>query len=304
MNNAFPLKLSPLKNSECLTSRSGNRVLWLFNAPLALIAVAIIVSCSSPLPNLPPPNSTGTVLPGKVVWHDLVTPDMDKAKVFYTGLFGWTFEDITRGYSIAKNNGQIIAGIAEIGLSGRPSHWLLHVSVIDMDHTLSYVKSAGGSLVLKPFDLAGRGRVALVKDPQGAAFGIVQSSHGDPTDRKPIVNGWLWNEVWTGDVHGAIEFYRQIADYRVAERTTDGNTYRYLEYNGRPRVGFLKKPDAQIDNTWVAYIRVDDIGTVLNKVEPLGGKILVPPQPAIRNGSVAVITDPDGAGFIVQEWHK
>lgn len=303
MKNAFPLKLSLLSNSECSASKSGNRILGLFNATLALIAVAIIISCSTPLPNLPPPDSAGPVLPGKVVWHDLVTPDLDKAKVFYAGLFGWTFEDITKGYSLAKNNGRVIAGIAKLDLSG-PSHWLSLVSVVNMDRTLSYVESAGGSLVLKPFDLAGRGKIALAKDPQGAAFGIVQSSHGDPRDREPIVNGWLWNEIWTGDVPGAIEFYRHVADYRVAERTVNDNTYRYLEHNGHPRLGFLKKPDSLNDNTWVTYIRVANIGSILKNVEPLGGKVLVPPQQAIRNGSVAVITDPDGAGFIVQEWHK
>jgi hypothetical protein len=49
---------------------------------------------------------------GKVVWTDLVTPDLESAKRFYGGLFGWTFRDVPgdRNYALALLNGEPVAG--------------------------------------------------------------------------------------------------------------------------------------------------------------------------------------------------
>ncbi|MEJ2474618.1 MAG: VOC family protein, partial [Desulfobacterales bacterium] len=165
------------------------RVTMLFyRIPLFLAAAVVITGCATLLPKVPPLGSEGTILPGKVVWHDLVTPDMDKARNFYAGLFGWSFEDLSDGYAIARHNGRLVAGIAKLDRSVRSSIWLTLVSVPDMDRLLTEATAAGGKIILNPFDLPNRGRVAVLRDPQDAAFGVVQSSHGDPADRKADVN--------------------------------------------------------------------------------------------------------------------
>lgn len=146
--------------------------------------------------------------------------------------------------------------------------------------------------------------MAVLRDPQGAAFGGVQSSHGDPPDRKADVNEWLWNEIWTDDVPSAIEFYQSIGGYRSAEKTVGDICYRYLERDGKPRVGLLDKPSPEIGNTWAGYIRVADVEAAVKKVELLGGKVLMAPTGTVRNGTLAVIADPSGAGVVLQEWNK
>jgi hypothetical protein len=90
----------------------------------------------------------------------------------------------------------------------------------------------------------------------------------------------------------------------LAEKTVGDIQYRYLERDGQPRVGLLDKPSPQIGNTWVAYIRVADVDATVNKAKALGGNVLMAPTAAVRNGTVAVIADPNGAGFVVQEWNK
>jgi predicted enzyme related to lactoylglutathione lyase len=304
MNGGLILFLKTFNHGRCSRAKCILQIGWFCRMTIGLAIVFALAACAISMPEVPPLGSEGHSLPGKVVWHDLVTPDMSTAKAFYGGLLGWNFEDVTSGYTLARNNGRLLAGIAKLSLSGRPSHWLPLVSVLDIEQVLASTTDAGGKTVLKPFDLPDRGRIAVVKDPQGAAFGLVQSSQGDPADRKADINGWLWNEVWTEDVPGAIDFYRKVAGYVAAEKTVDGNRYRYLEKDGHPRVGLLKKPDPQIGNTWVAYIRVADVDAVVSRAKALGGEVLMAPQADVRKGSVAILADPSGAGFVVQEWEK
>jgi len=245
-----------------------------YRIPLFLAAAVVITGCAAILPKVPPLGSEGTSLPGKVVWHDLVTPDMDKAKNFYAGLFDWSFEELSDGYALARHNGRLVAGVAKLDRSGRSSNWLPLVSVPDMDRLLTEATVAGGKIILKPFDLPSRGRVAVLRDLQGAAFGVVQSSHGDPADRKADVNEWLWNEVWTDDVPSAVTFYQTVGGYRLAEKTVGDIQYRFLERDGQPRVGLLDKPSPHIGNTWVAYIRVADVERDGQQGQSLGGKFV------------------------------
>lgn len=267
-------------------------------------AVLTMVSCATTLPNVPPLGESGVLLPGKVVWHDLVTPDIKSAKAFYGTLFDWSFEELSSGYVLASHNGRHIAGIAKLDLPRTTSNWLPLLSVADIDQTLAEVTTAGGKTILQPFTLADRGRIAVLKDPQGASFGIVQSSKGDPADRKPEINDWLWNEIWTEDVPSAITFYQKVGKYHMAEKTFGDIRYRYLQSNGKPRIGVIEKPSPEIGNTWVAYIRVADVNSTVEKAKALGGQVLMAPQESVRQGTVAVLTDPNGAGFVVQEWDK
>ena len=52
-----------------------------------------------------------------VLWHDLITPDLDTSKSFYKNLFGWSFKDTNfKGlrYTTIYNNNKIVGGMIEI----------------------------------------------------------------------------------------------------------------------------------------------------------------------------------------------
>ena len=55
--------------------------------PLLLLAVVFSAGYAATLPEVPPLGAENISLPGKVVWHDLVTHEMKEAKKFYAGLF-------------------------------------------------------------------------------------------------------------------------------------------------------------------------------------------------------------------------
>jgi predicted enzyme related to lactoylglutathione lyase len=270
----------------------------------ALLGMLLLAGCASQSPELPVIGTPGTTQLGKVVWHDLLTPDLETSRTFYGELFGWRFEELSDGYLLARSEGRPVAGMARLDATQHTSHWLPLVSTTDIVQAEETTRASGGKVVLKAFELKGRGRVAVLKSPQGAAFGVLQSSHGDPKDRVPALNSWMWNEIWTNDVAAAADYYEKLFGYQLGSAKIGNLSYEYLKRDGRPRVGLLTKPDPQIGNTWLCYLRVADVAAVTEKARALGGTVLMAPSSKVRNGSVAILADPNGAGFVVQEWRK
>jgi predicted enzyme related to lactoylglutathione lyase len=269
---------------------------------LPALAACLLAACSTTLPTLPPLSDSGIEHPGKIVWHDLVTPDPSRAKAFYGALLGWTFEQLSDGYWLARNDGIAVAGIAALNSSQGLAHWLAHMSVPDVDAATDLARSEGGEILLKPFELPGRGRVAVIRDPQGAAFALLRTRGGDPVDGEPLLNGWLWNEIWTRAPDQGVPFYRTLTGLRSDRRQVDGIDYRYLAEGESPRFGLIDKPGPELANTWVSYIRVDDARVAAATVPALGGKVLLAPRQGLRDSTVTIISDPNGAGLVLQEW--
>ena len=74
--------------------------------------------------------------------------------------------------------------------------------------------------------------MAIVADSTGALFAMIQTKGGDPADSEPVQNGWLWDEVWTGDVAGATGFYEAVLGLRHEEARIP----QLFEYaNGLPK---------------------------------------------------------------------
>lgn len=117
-----------------------------------------------------------------VVWHQLNTGDAARAAERYSALFGWSFDEPvelgelgrsrTFGYAPGEPG---IGGISD--LEGRPGvhpHWLYFFGVSSLDDTIGRVRRAGG-VALGPLALPSGARLAVCDDPQGAAFGVIQT---------------------------------------------------------------------------------------------------------------------------------
>ena len=79
-----------------------NKYKWITSGWILLVSLLLIgcTGVNTPAPkqeklSLPAitKNATHKYYPGKFVWHDLLTDDISAAKEFYSGLFGWTFEE-------------------------------------------------------------------------------------------------------------------------------------------------------------------------------------------------------------------
>ena len=121
---------------------------------------------------------------GTFGWDELWTTDRKKAAAFYTGLFGWGAKEGDMGgdiYTEWQNNGQSIGGMMEIRpeMGPIPPNWLPYVLVADCDAIAEKAGSTGATVVVPPTDIPHVGRFAVINDPQGAGFAIVQlTGHG------------------------------------------------------------------------------------------------------------------------------
>jgi predicted enzyme related to lactoylglutathione lyase len=114
---------------------------------------------------------------GVFVWDELGTTDADGAQRFYEAVFGWTTTDMGAdfgGYRIFNRGEDGIAGVMELQDTSIPPHWQPYVAVDDPDATAAKAKELGGTALMEPMDVPTVGRIAVLRDPQGATFGIIK----------------------------------------------------------------------------------------------------------------------------------
>ncbi len=276
---------------------------------LFILTLSSALGCSRPNTTLPPiaQEASDHPLPGKFVWHNLITSDPDAARAFYGELFGWDF-DVKEGgrYSVISHRGRNVGGILDArneGEAPKRAHWLSAVSVTDLDGSLQAVRAAGGKQLETPIDVAGIGRVVTVQDADGALLHLLAPAHGDPPDQAPAMHGWLWHELLANDPKRALSFYEEALGYEVKTvRQDSGRDYNVLWSSGGPRAAVLENPFDDVRSVWVPYVRVEDPEVLATAAEALGGKVIIAPRPELRNGTLAVVVDPSGAPLALQKW--
>jgi predicted enzyme related to lactoylglutathione lyase len=116
--------------------------------------------------------------PGCFTWNELGTNDPATAARFYGDLFGWTFEEHDMGplgtYRTIKNGDRPNGGIRPQSEqeAGVPPNWLVYFTVKDVDATVAKAGERGGRVLAPPMDLPMGSRIAVLADPQGAAFAL------------------------------------------------------------------------------------------------------------------------------------
>jgi uncharacterized protein len=120
--------------------------------------------------------------PGAMTWNELTTRDPGAAKAFYGEVFGWSFEEkeFDRGsYTVIELGGEGFGGITDRIPADLPAHWLVYFAVEDADATVSEATERGGEAAVGPFDIDEVGRIAVIKDPWGAIFAVIQPQPGE-----------------------------------------------------------------------------------------------------------------------------
>src|SRR5438876_5417078 len=174
---------------------------------------------------------------GKFVWHEQVSADPKQAQDFYTQLFGWDTEVFKPGeidYTMILSGGQSHGGFGKAMEGAPPPHWLSHVRVANVDETIEKAKSAGGELAAGPFEMGEVGRIAIIKDPQGAFVSVYQ-----PEGEGAVPEGvFVWDELGTTDVDGAARFYGELFGWTANDMGPEFGGYRIFQ-RGETGVGGL-----------------------------------------------------------------
>jgi predicted enzyme related to lactoylglutathione lyase len=275
------------------------------------IAIAWVLAVVAPFTTSAQLAAVDAVDAGRFVWHDLMTRDVSAAKRFYGGLFGWQFENTKRGehpYVLARLGADPVAGIVDVSaLPDAAPQWISFMAVPDVEKTVSLVRFGGGKVLAEPREVASIARAAVVSDPQGAPLGVAQlhrEIRGVVDPSRPVASRFFWQEYLAGDAAKALEFYKRLAGYESA--VTDarlGIEYHVLRTAMRPRAGLFQLPESSdVLPTWLPYVLVEDPAGLSARIAGLGGRILLPADPARRNGSLVVIADPGGAPLALQRY--
>jgi len=277
---------------------------------LTTFLLIVSMNCSTKKIVVPPVTEipTNNYHDGKFVWYDLLTDKVPEVKKFYGELFDWEFEgddDPKAAYSLIKHQGKPIAGIvySDLKENVNESQWLSYLSVPDVDAAAKFVAENKGIVHRKPWDLANRGRLAVVEDAQGALFVLIHAVGGDPDEKEPELNEWLWTELFASDDIAALTFYEDLVGYTHESQTVrDTATYHVIKMGEKSCAGIIQNPFEGVRPNWLPYVRVKNPAALVEKVEKLGGKVVITPREDIRKGSVALIIDPSGAAVAIQRW--
>ena len=279
---------------------------------LALLgALACGSACAASMQLPPIGGSSHEHHPGKIIWADLVTPDLAAAESFYSAMFGWTFQAIHSGdveYAVARApDGDVIAGLLQKALptgENRQPAWLTFIAVRDVDAAERTALNNGAKSVSKPKSYPGRGRQAVLADPDGAVFAILASSSGDPGDSLSPPGEWIWSSLLAQDPDKEATFYQTLFRYDIYDLPReDGGAHVILSSDDYARAGVNPLPTTGHRRPhWLNFVRVVSADDAAAKAVSLGGKVLVQPVEDRHGGKVAVIADPAGAPIGIMEW--
>jgi len=258
-------------------------------------------------------------------WVDTNQPDPTAAAVFYGGLFGWEFENVTpegsaSRYLLARLRGGEVAGISSLP-EGAPAQatWDTYIWVDSADEAAARVRAAGGSVLREPLDVMDAGRTAVLADTEGAAFCVWEAGRHKGARIVNEAGALNFNVLSCHDLEAAKRFYGAVFGWTALD--LDTGTYWALTAYGdyletlTPGVreqaaafgapGFAdvlaavnvigdEKPAEPVH--WGVTFSTDDAdATAANAVE-LGGTVVSPPVDAPYS-RLTVIRDPQGATF-------
>jgi uncharacterized protein len=251
---------------------------------------------------------------GRVVWHDLNTTDIGKAKAFYGELFGWTFraEGPWNLVHLGTDPGQHFGSINPIppGLD-LPSRWVPYIAVDDIDVALAAAEAGGGRIEIPRSPAGTTGAFAYVADPADALFGLWQ--YGEGQGPKPEIDDWqpvgnfCWDELLTSDTGAATRFYTAVVGYRAQVlESADGLPYTLWlreapDPQGMPRNagGMMTKPPTVPRTMWLPYVQVADCDRSVDAAARLGAAIKMPPTDIPDIGRFATMLDPTMAAVAI-----
>ena len=249
--------------------------------------------------------------------------DPAAAADFYTGLFGWEFDERVPGeYWLATLNGLDVAGLARQP-DGEPS-WNTYVQVDSADFATNDAIELGGKVLAPPFDVGEAGRMSVIEDPTGAVFCMWEARQHRGARLVNMPGTWNWSDLYAADPSLAEPFYRALFGWEasaVSFGETSATMWRRPGYGnvlelsnpgiremhedaGAPEgftdaVAWLLEDEGP--SHWHVTFAVDDADASAARAAELGGEVLVAPYDAgpVR---LAMIRDPQGAAFTISRY--
>ncbi len=245
---------------------------------------------------------------GSFCWPELATSDSKAAKAFYSNLFGWTPDDMPMNggvYTMLKLEGRELGALHDMApeqrTQGIPPNWLVYVAVESVDRTADLAGQLGGGTLAGPLDVFDAGRMAVLRDPQGAALGVWQAKNHIGARIGGVAGTLTWSELATTDAAAARTFYAGLFGW--GDKIGQTGPLEYTEWInlGQPVGGMLQMTEEWhgAPPHWMPYFLVGDCDASAAKATELGGRTFVPPTDIPNVGRFGMLADPQGAMFSI-----
>jgi predicted enzyme related to lactoylglutathione lyase len=233
-------------------------------------------------------------------------------------------EEADGKYFIGRIRGGSVAAIGSAAEGGPPIPvWNTYIWVDSADDTVAKARAAGGGVAVEPFDVMGAGRMAVITDPEGAAFCVWQAKDNRGAQVVNEHGSLNFNTLATRNLEGAKAFYGAVFGWQTLalpsgvmwtlpgygdhlEERTPGLRKQMAQMGGPE--GFIDVvaavdpiEDAESPAHWSVTFAVDDADAAAAQAKKLGGEVVAEPvdAPWVR---MAVIKDPAGATFIASQF--
>lgn len=246
------------------------------------------------------PHRDSSVL-GAPCWIDLMSSEPDLVTPFYTGLFGWSSERSGEGsedYVMFYLDGQAVGGMGtNTDETGMPDGWTLYFAVEDVDLTVASAQGAGGDVLIPPTTVGPEGRLAVITDPSGAAFGVWQSDQQGGLEVVGEPGAPVWFELNTRDIESVLPFYAEVFGWEYQPLEAEGMRYETAVVEGEQVCGLFDASEFLpngVSSHWQTYLGTSDTDQTVQQAKEFGGQVSVEPFDS-EYGRIAHITDPAGA---------
>lgn len=126
--------------------------------------------------------------PGTPVWFEAMTTEFDASLAFYRDALGWDVHWTSGAPGSGEEWRYVTLGGGDGALAGlcdasavidTDPYWRVYLSTVDIDGDLTRIADLGASVLDGPMD-SPFGRLATIRDPQGATFQLIQNPSNTP----------------------------------------------------------------------------------------------------------------------------
>jgi hypothetical protein len=245
--------------------------------------------------------------PGTFCWLDLGTTDAAGAKKFYETVLGWVTEDFAMGeagtYTMIHVGEKELGGMYELSAEqrshGAPPNWMGYVLVESVDATVAKAPGLGGTVIMKPYDVMDKGRMAILQDPTGAVFAIWQSKSHGGSGMAAGPGTPCWYELVTKDTAAAGKFYQGLIGWKLQERVMGSKPYTMFLAGEASAAGMMPLMPAHgaAPSHWMVYFQVEDLDASTATARSAGADVIVPRTEVEGVGHFSLMADPQGANL-------
>lgn len=215
--------------------------------------------------------------PNTPFFADLSTYHPQQTISFYKNVFGWKFYNENNYYTAFLGN-QAVVGLYETPDKFKqmrmPHFWMTYIQVNNASDTVAKAQQLGGIIEMQD-EIPYFGKVALIRDPQGAGFTIYEGNQFDSTRTKDTPNTLIWNELHVSDLSAVVSFYTGIFNWRLD--MIDNEHIRVFNHLGEHITDMIESPNEYKGKYeyWISCFRVENLELSKKKILQHGGQLIV-----------------------------